>query len=928
MNINETFQQAISQHRTGQLREAEELYLGILQNNPTHADTNHNLGLMALQLGKAEMGLPYFQTAWEADPSVWQYWLSLAECLLAMGHSKEALPLVEEAIKRGVNNPQARQLLARANGSYNPALPPASDVQEVTALFDSARHAELEQKLRLLVDLYPDWALGWNMLGIALQRQGKDGVAAMRRAIELKPDDAEMHNNLGVLLKEQGKIDEALPSFHKALQLKPKHARAHFNLAAAQQSKGSLKEAMASLKQALKIKPDFAEAHSRLGVLLRTAGQFDEAQRSLRKAIKLKPDLAEAHNALGLILQTCGQLDAAISSVRHALEIDPNYADAYSNLGLLQHLGGLHEEAISSLEKAGTLEPGNADIHLYSGLLRQAQGKMDSALASFCQAIKINPDLAEAYKGLAEVLLETGHLDAAIANIKHALAIKPDYSDAHLILGNLQNKKGMLEEALASYRNVLKIEPDKHQAHHNLGNVLASQGQISMAIASYRRALELRPQDEEAYSGLLFNLSHDETVDAQSLFAEHCRFADRLEAPLRASWPQHTNTRDPQRCLQIGFVSGDLCNHAVANFIEPVLAHLSNYPQLSLHAYCNNLEDNVTQRLRDDVKHWNQVVGLPDTALAEKIRTDGIDILIDLSGHTAKHRLLTFARKPAPVQASWMGYPGTTGLKSMDYYLADRFFLPSGQFDSQFTEKIIQIPANAPFLPYEAAPPVAILPALTSNHITFGSFNRPSKLSRSVIALWSQLLRALPDSRMLLGGMPEDGKYDTLIGWFAQEGIARERLDFHARSDMNRYLGLHQLVDICLDTFPYNGGTTTLHALWMGVPTLTLAGSTAAGRPGASILGHAGLEAFIAHDAADFVQKGLSWSDNLAALSGIRAGLRERFAQSAMGQPALVAAGVECALRMMWQRWCAGLPPESFEVPLQDVNRRMQEASE
>ncbi len=928
MNINETLQQAISHHQAGQLPEAEDLYLRVLQTDPGHPDANHNLGLMALQLGKAELGLPYLQAAWEADPSIGQYWLSLTECLLAMGHSEDALLLIEEALKRGVNSPQARQLLARANGSYNRALPPASNVQEVMALVNSARPAELEQRIRPLIDLYPDWAFGWNALGIALQQQGKDGVAAIRQAVSLKPDDAEMHNNLGMLLKEQEMLDEALLSFRKALQIKPNYAKAHFNLAVTLQSKGRLNEAIASLRQALKIKPDFADAYSKLGILLRANGQLDEALKSLRKAIKISPNLAEAHNTLGLVLQALGQPAVALSSVRKALEIDPNYADAHVNLGLLLFLSEQYDLAQASFSRALEIAPDNADTHLNFGLIRQAQGELDGALASFCQAIKIRPDLAQAHKGLGEVLFFMGHLDAALVSTKRALELKPDYSDAYLALGNIQKAQGKLEEASASYRRALELEPDTSQAYNNLGIISAVHGQLGAAIECFRRALQSKPQDAEVYANLLFFLGHDETVDARTLFAEHCRFADRFEAHLRASWPRHTNSRDPQRCIQVGLVSADLCNHAVANFIEPVLAHLASYPQLSLHAYYNNIiEDSITQRLRGYVKHWHQIAGLPDAALAEKIRADGIDILLDISGHTAKHRLLTFARKPAPVQASWMGYPGTTGLKAMDYYLSDRFLLPPGQFDDQFTEKIVQMPVSVPFLPFDGAPPVNPLPALSNGYVTFGSFNRPSKLSRAVIALWAQLLRALPDSRMVLGAMPEVGKYNTLIEWFAQEGVSRERLDFHIRSGMVHYLNLHQQVDICLDTFPYNGGTTTLHALWMGVPTLTLAGGTIPGRTGAGVLGHVGLEAFIAHDAADFIQKGLSWAGNLAALSDIRAGLRERFAKSAMGQSATVAAGVERALRIMWQRWCAGLPAESFEVTLQDVNHRMQETS-
>jgi predicted O-linked N-acetylglucosamine transferase (SPINDLY family) len=290
--------------------------------------------------------------------------------------------------------------------------------------------------------------------------------------------------------------------------------------------------------------------------------------------------------------------------------------------------------------------------------------------------------------------------------------------------------------------------------------------------------------------------------------------------------------------------------------------------------------------------------------------------LIDLSGHTAGNRLLTFALKPAPLQASWIGYPGTTGLRTVDYYIADRHFLPVEEFSCQFTEKLVFLPALAPFLPHEAAPPVNSLPALSNGYITFGSFNRLSKLRPSVIALWSRLLHAIPGSRMLLGGMPPEGQYTALIDWFAAEGINPARLDFRSRCGTEAYMALHHEVDMCLDAFPYTGGTTTAHALWMGVPTLTLAGPTAPSRQGAAILSHAGLAEFVAHDAAQFEQKGLFWAANIDRLAQLRFNLRSRCDDSAMHRPDLIAAGLENALRKMWQRWCQGLPPEAFESQL------------
>ena len=534
------------------------------------------------------------------------------------------------------------------------------------------------------------------------------------------------------------------------------------------------------------------------------------------------------------------------------------------------------------------------------------------------------PRYGYGWKMLGVALHQQKRIEEAQAAMQKAVDLLPDDAELHNNLGSIFLGQDQLIEAEASLCKALEINPDNVEAHSNLGFVFLKQGRLVEAEASFRKSLDINLGLGEAQNRQLFYHCHNEKIDAATLSAEHCRFGEQFEAPLRASWLQHSNSREPDRCLQIGFVSGDLCDHAVSTFIEPVLAHLSGYPQLVLHAYYNrNLEDSVTLRLRRYLTHWHSIVGLSDDVLAEKIRADGIDILIDLSGHTDKNRLLTFARKPAPVQASWMGYPYTTGLSAMDYYLADRFLLPPGQFDDQFTEKIVRLPANAPYQPNMAAPQVNALPALSNGYVTFGSFNRQNKLSPSVIALWSQLLHALPSSRMVLGGMPADGQYDALLGWFTKEGIGPERLSFYRRCDLANYFALHRQVDICLDTFPYNGGTTTYNALWMGVPTLTLAGRTVPARQGATILGHVGLNAFVAEDSADFVRKGLSWASHPSSLANVRTHLRERIKQSAIGQPAMIGAALECALRKMWQRWCDGLPAESFEVKLEDIGNIM-----
>jgi predicted O-linked N-acetylglucosamine transferase (SPINDLY family) len=344
------------------------------------------------------------------------------------------------------------------------------------------------------------------------------------------------------------------------------------------------------------------------------------------------------------------------------------------------------------------------------------------------------------------------------------------------------------------------------------------------------------------------------------------------------------------------------------------MEHLAKDPNLSLHVYNNHIaEDDYTQLLRNCADEWQQITGMPDAQLANKIRDERIDILFDLSGHTGRNRLLTFARKPAPIQVTWMGYPGTTGLSAMDYYLADKYGVPFGPAENLFSEEIVHLPSSATFLPEQSAPPVNILPAMHNGYITFGSFNRPNKLSANVIGLWAGVLHAVPTARMLVGGLPDEAR-NIVTDWFAQHRIASDRLVFRPRSLLPVYLAQHHDVDLCLDTFPYGGSTTTFNAAWMGVPTLTLPGRTVAGRGGAMIMSSLGLEAFIASDEADFVANGVHWASDMARLTALRDGMRDRCTGSAYFQPGVVAAAISRALRLMWERWSVGLPPVRLDV--------------
>ena len=628
------------------------------------------------------------------------------------------------------------------------------------------------------------------------------------------------------------------------------------------------------------------------------------------EASTFEPSAQEISAVMALISQ--GRCAEVVVLAQALTSRFPLHEFGWKVLATMLHSMGKSEEASLPMMMAVIVAPDNAEAHSNLGQYFKDVGRFEEAEASCKRAIEIDPEFAEAHNNLGNLLIELKRFDEAAIFCQRALSIKPHEANLHSTLGLIQMNMGCLDEAKASFLKAIKYNSNHYMANNNLGIVTGDLGCLNDDY--FKKAIAISPEKDDIYSNRLFYLSMSAAMDAPALFAEHLCFSEQFEAPLMTHWLAHDNDRDPSRSLRIGFVSGDFYGHALATFIEPLLIHLFKYTSLTLHAYANHVvDDEVSDRLKGCFAYWTPVIGLNDDELAAKIRSDGIDILIDLSGHTAKNRLLTFARKPAPIQASWMGYPGTTGLQAMDYYLADRFFLPQEPFKDQFTEKLVYLPASAPFMPYEAAPDVNELPALTKGYITFGSFNRLNKLSSEVIAVWAKLMLALPTSRLILAAMPESG-YDTVINWFAEQGIEQERLDFYPRRNMAIYMTLHHQVDICLDTFPYGGGTTTYHATWMGVPTLILAGQTPASRSGVSLLLRIKLDSLIAHSAEDFVNKGLRLANDLEQLAQIRMELRTRFKLSAIQQPELIAKGLEHSFRLMWKRWCEDLSPMMLDV--------------
>lgn len=578
-------------------------------------------------------------------------------------------------------------------------------------------------------------------------------------------------------------------------------------------------------------------------------------------------------------------------------------------------------------------------LNNYANALKMT-GNLPESVNFYRRAIELAPPRTmEPSYNLGLALVDMGRLQEAEQALLVALQINPLHGSAHMNLGNLYNVQARLREAELHYRAALLSCSGDERLLNNLGLCLRRQHRYGEAESFFRKALEVNPRyatglsnlaefmalhgfmresvellrhaiaedpsHAEAHSNLLFTMAHVDGMSPEELLDEHLAFAKQFEQPLRSTWRQHENSPEPERALRIGFVSADLRDHPVVRYLRPSLEVLRQGAWgFTLVAYNNSTQqDAETERYRPLFHEWHDVAHLGDEAMAEKLRHDGIDVLFDLSGHTGYNRLLTFARKPAPVQISWMGYVGTTGLEAMDYFIADPLLVPDTMRD-QFREKLLMLPATTCFAPCEDAPEISPLPCLARGQFTFACLARMNKLNRRAVRLWSRILRAVPASRLMLSTMGDGNPPQPLLAWFAEEGIDRERLHFVHVTSVEQMLALHAEIDLALDTMPYSGSTSSNHSLWMGVPTVTLAGQMPVGRMGVALNTLLGLDELLAHSEEQYVQKAVTAAASPEWLLPLRPTLRERFRACALGQPETVTTALAQSIREVWRTWC------------------------
>lgn len=846
-DLHPTMQMALEYRKGGRLIEAEALCRQMLARQPRQPDVLGLLADLLMSQGNCNAALPLLEQARECAPGNPQHWLLLTQCLLAMGRAKDAKKVISEAITNGLRHPLADELLrlARSGKPRRPDKPvPLGELlRQLEALLQAGRYAEAETLGREAQRRHAKSAqvVYWAGMAVLLQRRPGDAIPLLARAAELDRALAPAHYNLGFALESQERWEEALAAYRRAVAIAPNLADAHNNLGNVLQKLGRHEEALAAFERAGRLRPVDATLQLNRGNALVRLERLDDARLAYEAALKFNPALLDGYVRLALVLSRLERYEDIVPLLSRAIEQSPGSVEAHQSLGRALRKLRRHDEAVAAHRRAVELRPGDAQLHIDLGVaLRDA---------------------------------------------------------------------GRYEAAFPALRRALELRPDDESALGWMGATLLDMGCVNEAIETYRRGLALKPDAFFLDSALLLSLNYQSDKTPAALLAEARAFGERVG---RSAVPfkQHANAPEPDRRLRVGLVSGDFGDHPVGFFLKNVLCHVDP-DRLELCVYeTAGRKGTLNAFLRRMAPRWldaKDVLKLDDEALASRIRADGIDILVDLAGHTAHNRLPVFAWRPAPVQVSWLGYLGTTGLDTMDYILADRAALPDDE-EAQFTETPWRLPETyICFSPPEVPVVCNTLPASDNGYLTFGCFNNLNKIGDRVVSCWAKLLHAVPDARLYLKTktlMAAEVR-ERLLARFARCGVASERLilDGQFANHEAHFRAYHQ-VDIALDPFPYPGITTTLEALWMGVPVLAMKGDRFISHQGEMILHNVGLPEWIADGEDDYVMKAMAFARDTQALAALRRGLRTRLETAPLCDAPRFARHLEEAFRGMWRQWC------------------------
>lgn len=733
--------------------------------------------------------------------------------------------------------------------------------------------------------------------------------------------------------QQAGKLDEAAAAYKEILRVDSAHPDALHLLGLIESKHGNHDQAVNLIQQAVSVVPSSPVMLSNLGVVLRFAGKIEAAIDAYRKSIALDPNNADAHFNLGKSLKLAGDLAAAEEQFRKAISLAPRRPSPWLSLISL-YAERDSETALAIGQQAVTYCPQSSEVHMNLGAVYRRAGQMDNAIAYYRKAVELAPQKVDTLCRLASTLISTQNIDEGKKYLQQAQAIEPESVHVLNTLGLLHNTLGNSTAAVQAYRHAISLNPSYATAYSNLSSALRKLGSASESLECVQRSLELEPSNIEsrvieggalmvlgrleeaeesfrlaieakngyrdAHESLLMCQHYQPKQSLATVYQSHIEWNERYAQGMEIE-REFSSDALGDRPLRLGFVSADLGVHPVGYFTAKLFEELDR-SQFTSVVYSDRIgQDPMAQRIQKSVDHWVESASLSDEKLYQQICGDQIDILFDLAGHTAQNRLMVFARRAAPVQISWAGYVGTTGVSTMDFLLADKYHVPFGVED-YYSERILRMPNGyVTYCPLDDQIPVAPLPAGSKGHVTFAAMCNPAKVNPGVLALWSRVLAEVPDSRLLLcyAGWPDQANRERVLRGLGRE-IDESRVEFDYRIGTAAILELYGQVDIALDTFPYSGGLTTVEALWMGVPTITWPGERFEGRHSLSHMSNVGLGEWVADSQDDYVAKAVALSSDLSRLDELRAGLRTRMAASPLCDGAQFARDFEQLMRQAW----------------------------
>ena len=871
-SVQKSIHRGVELLQHGKHADAADVYRSVLRRDPFNGDALHLLAVALFQMGEAQRAAELGERAVRANPRAPDYHSNLGRYYLALNRLPEAAASLERALAIAPNHPLAH-------------------------------------------------------FNLALTRQGQADFASairhMEEYVRLNPQDPSGYHHLGTLLGGQYRFEDARTQFQRVVELQPNQAEAWNNLGNTEQQLGRWRKALECYEKAIALRPEYADAVSNRGAALQGLGDLAGAKACYEQALALNPGMVQARGNLANLLAAEGHHEEAIAAFRALLAEHGDSENSWNNLGNSYQELGRYEEALACYEKALTLNPAAFTIYNNIGNCYRRQARHAEALAWYEKALQCWPEFAEALNNTAVTLQDMGRLADAVPYFERALAVRADYVDPLINLSNNYRDRGRPEQAIACLRRAAEMRPDNPHIWNNLGCSLGDQGNVGEAIECYRKCLELDPRNHHAFSNLLLNVHYLDDRSQDEILELHREYERRFAAApvLRAARP--AGNADPERRLRVGYVSTDFRRHSVAYFLEPLLE--GHDPQ-AVEFYCYAdvpRADAMTACFAQLAgSRWRDIRGYNDDRFEQLVRGDAIDILIDLGGHTAGNRLRAFTRRLAPVQATWLGYPDTTGLAAMDYRITDPVCDPEGCTERWHTERLVRLDGGfLCFRPAPSSPAPLALPMAATGAITYGSFNNMAKMSAAVLDMWSSILLRVPAARLALknkalGEGPARGR---VIAAFEKRGIDGNRvLMSGAVESLEGHLASYSHVDVALDSYPYHGTTTTMEALWMGVPVVTLTGAAHVSRVGASILSRVGLEDCVASSTEDYVERAAGWASRGGELAQLRQQLRERLERSTLMDEFHFARRMEAALRAMWRRYCSGEPPSAISIPEKD----------